>query len=211
MLFPSLRPSIFSSPRELLRSSSRPSHPRRRPADAPRAAAAEAGAPVTDRAAAVRGADDGGAGGLWRRRRGGREGEQGEPGAVVRVRGAAGGAAAAGEPRRLLPAGTQRAGTVLPMTPADQSCCFPPPLWTRKKRSLFLGVLLLSLSGRFVLAAIAGREESSALPRARGGLMVASSPCPAAGSRQDNHSQLMLLSLSASSCRQTTALVSVLN
>lgn len=60
--------------------------------------------------AAVRDADDGGAGGLWRRRRGGGEGGQGEPGAVVRVRGAAGGAAAAGEPRRLLPAGTQRAG-----------------------------------------------------------------------------------------------------
>lgn len=62
------------------------------------------------------------------RRRGGR-GHQGEPGAVVRVRGAAGDAAAGGEPRRLLPPGTQRAGPFLPSLAAilDQSCRISNP------------------------------------------------------------------------------------
>jgi hypothetical protein len=63
-------------------------------------------------------AEYGGAGDeLGRRRRRGGRGHQGQRGAVVRVRGTARGAAAGGEPRCLLPAGTQRAG-LFPFPPS---------------------------------------------------------------------------------------------
>ena len=75
-------------------------------------------------AAAGGDADYGGGGGagdeLRRGRRRWGRGHQGEPGAVVRVRGAARDAAAGGEPRRLLPPGTQRAGPSPPSLPPSR-------------------------------------------------------------------------------------------
>ena len=101
----------------------KPAHPPRRRAsgDASRAAAAAAGQEEVVRGRCDwpggGGGGDGGAGDELRRgrRRGGRRGHEGEPGAVVCVRGAARRAAAGGEPCRLLPPGPQRAGS------------FPPP------------------------------------------------------------------------------------